>query len=108
MAMPTPPAAGPAPSPWSRVAGAVALLTVLISVLLTAFAWPSVRSSVHDVPIVVAGPAAAADQVSAALQQRLPGGFDITRVAGTAAAERLILDREVYGAIDVSSGTPQV
>ena len=96
------------PSPWARVAGAVALLTVIISVLLTAFAWPSVRSSVHDVPIAVAGPAAATGPVRAALAQRLPDGFAVTEVAGTAAAERLIRDREVYGAIDVSTGAPQV
>ncbi|BCJ39416.1 hypothetical protein GCM10010168_63360 [Actinoplanes ianthinogenes] len=95
-------------SPWPRVAGAVALLTVIISVLLTAFAWPSVRSSVHDVPIAVAGPAAAAQQVVAALDQRAPGGFAITRVDSTVAAEQLIRDREVYGAIDLSTGTPQV
>jgi hypothetical protein len=97
-----------APSTWARVAGAVALLTVLISVLLTAFAWPSVRSSVHDVPIAVAGPAAAADQITATLAERLPDGFTVTRVTDTAAAEQLIRDREVYGAIDVSAGTPQV
>ncbi|MBA8955162.1 hypothetical protein ACFQU9_11935 [Actinomadura namibiensis] len=84
------------------------MLTAIISVLLTAFAWPSVRSSVHDVPIAVAGPDAAVEQVTAALGQRLPGGFAITEVADTAAAQRLIRDREVYGAIDVSSGTPQV
>ncbi|MGW4946121.1 hypothetical protein ACWEOZ_31585 [Actinoplanes sp. NPDC004185] len=97
-----------APSPWARVAGAVALLTLIISVLLTAFAWPSVRSSVHDVPIAVVGPGAAAGQVSAALDQRLPDAFEITRVDTTAAAVRLIRDREVYGAIDVSAGAPQV
>ncbi|MFF5075433.1 hypothetical protein ACFY36_00135 [Actinoplanes sp. NPDC000266] len=97
-----------APSPWPKVAGAVALLTVIISVLLTAFAWPSVRSSVHDVPIAVAGPAAATGQVTAALQQRMPDAFDITVVDGTAAAEQMIRDREVYGAIDLSTGTPQV
>ena len=97
-----------APSPWPKVAGAVALLTVIVSVLLTAFAWPSVRSSLHDVPIAVAGPAPAADQVRAALEQRLPDGFEITRVDGTAAAETLIRDREVYGAIDLTGGTPQV
>ncbi|WP_250037621.1 hypothetical protein [Paractinoplanes maris] len=90
------------------MAKAVALLTLIISVLLTAFAWPAVRSSVHDVPIAIAGPAAAVDQVSAALDQRLPDAFDVTRVADTAAAEKLIRDREVYGAIDVSTGTPQV
>jgi hypothetical protein len=90
------------------VARTVVLLTALISVLLTAFAWPSVRSHVHDVPIAVAGPPAAVKQVSAALDQRLPEGFAITEVADTSAAERLIRDRAVYGAIDVSSGAPQV
>ena len=90
------------------MAGAVVLLTAAISVLLTAFAWPSVRSSVHDVPIAVAGPAAAVKQISAALDQRLPDAFAITEVADTAAAEQLIRNRQVYGAIDVSTGTPQV
>jgi hypothetical protein len=102
------PATDPSPSPWTAVARAVALLTAAVSVLLTAFAWPSVRSSVHDVPIAVAGPAPAVSQISAALRQRLPDAFEITEVADTAAAEQLIRDRAVYGAIDVSSGTPQV
>ncbi|TDE14311.1 ABC transporter permease [Jiangella asiatica] len=96
------------PSPWPTVAGAVVLLTAVLSVLLTAFAWPSVRSSAHDLPIAVAGPAAAAEQVGVVLDERLPDAFEITEVADTAAAEQLIRDREVYGAIDVSSGTPQV
>ncbi|WP_086839405.1 hypothetical protein [Amycolatopsis kentuckyensis] len=108
MAVQALPTADTPPSPWSTVARAVVLLTAITGVLLTAFAWPSVRSSVHDVPIAVAGPATAVKQVSATLGQRLPGAFVITEVAGTAAAERLIRDREVYGAIDVSSGAPQV
>lgn len=109
MATETSPVTDPsAPSPWARVAGAVALLTVIISLLLTAFAWPSVRSSVHDLPVAVAGPAAAVQQVTVSLEQRMPGAFDVTEVADTAAAEKLILDREVYGAIDLTSGTPQV
>ncbi|MFF8393593.1 hypothetical protein [Streptomyces sp. NPDC016172] len=58
--------------------------------------------------IAVAGPPAAVERVGSALDRRLPGGFAITEVADTAAAERLIHDREVYGAIDISSGTPQV
>ncbi|HEX5594406.1 MAG TPA: hypothetical protein VFX61_00035 [Micromonosporaceae bacterium] len=108
MAVQAQPATDASPSPWSAVAGAVALLTVAVSVLLAAFAWPSVRSSVHDVPIAVAGPAPAVRQISAALNQRLPDAFEITEVADTAAAEQLIRDREAYGAIDVSSGAPQV
>ncbi|MFI7063162.1 hypothetical protein ACIBL3_19420 [Kribbella sp. NPDC050124] len=96
------------PSRWPAVAGAVVLLTAIIGVLLVAFAWPSVRSSVHDVPIAVAGPAPAVAQVRVALEQRLPGGFEITEVADTAGAEEAIRDRDVYGAIDLSSGTPHV
>ncbi|MET7808845.1 hypothetical protein [Micromonospora chersina] len=80
------PAIDSSPSPWSAVARAVALLTVAVSVLLTAFAWPSARSSVHDVPIAVAGPAPAVRQISATLDERLPDAFEITEVADTAAA----------------------
>lgn len=96
------------PSRWPTVARAVVLLTAIVGVLLVAFAWPSVRSSVHDVPIAVAGPTSAVAQIRTALEQRLPGGFEITEVADTAAAEQLIRDRQVYGAIDLSAGTPQV
>ncbi|MFX0575850.1 hypothetical protein [Nocardia nepalensis] len=95
-------------SRWSVVAGTVVLLTAIVGVLLVAFAWPSVRSSVHGVPIAVAGPPAAVAQIRAALQQRLPGGFEITEVDDTAAAEQLISDRQVYGAVDLSSGAPHV
>lgn len=96
------------PSRWLTVAGAVALLTAVTSLLLSAFAWPSVRSTPHDVPIAIAGPAVAVDQVRVALVQRLPGGFEITEAADTAAAEQLIRDRKVYGAIDLSAGAPRV
>ncbi|GGK77769.1 hypothetical protein [Mangrovihabitans endophyticus] len=98
----------PQKTPWARVAATVALLTVIISVLLTAFAWPAARSSLHDVPVVVAGPPGAADQMVAALQQRMPDAFDITRVADAAAAEEAVRDREAYGAIDLSAGPPRV
>lgn len=96
------------PSRWPTVARAVALLTAITGLLLVAFAWPSVRSSVHDVPIAVAGPAPAVAQIRTALAQGLPGGFVISEVADTAAAEQLIQDRQVYGAIDLSSSTPEV
>ncbi|MEU6832999.1 hypothetical protein ABZ894_30500 [Nocardia beijingensis] len=101
-------AADSLPSRWPTVAGAVLLLTAIVSVLLAAFAWPSVRSSVHDVPIAVAGPSAAVAPVRAALDRQLPGGFVITEVADTAAAEQLVRDRRVYGAIDLGSGGAQV
>ncbi|WP_228834957.1 ABC transporter permease [Nocardia abscessus] len=96
------------PSRWSRVAGVVVALTAITSTLLIAFAWPAVRSSVHDVPIAVAGPTTAVAQIRTTLEQRLPGGFEITEVADTDAAEQLVRDRQVYGAIVLRSGAPQV
>ena len=95
-------------SPWVRVAAVVALLTVLISVLLTAFAWPAARSAAHDLPIAVAGSPEQVERVSAQLDERLPGAFAVTAVADTATAEAAISEREVYGAIDVSGGRPEV
>ncbi|GIH19775.1 membrane protein [Rugosimonospora africana] len=81
---------------------------MFISALLTAFAWPAVHSSVHNVPIAVSGPAPAAAHVTAALEQRLPGAFQVTLLPNAAMDQKEVLDRQVYGAIDVSSGTPQV
>jgi hypothetical protein len=95
-------------SAWPRVGAIVLLLTALLSVMMTAFAWPATRSTVHDIPIAVAGPPAATAQIAQQLSAKRPGTFEVTVVDGTAAAERLILDREVYGAIDVSTGRPQL
>ncbi|GAA1878883.1 membrane protein [Pseudonocardia ailaonensis] len=106
---PTPvelPEASPAHRP--PLAAVVALLTVVIGALLIAFGWPAVRTSLHDVPLAVAGPSAATGRVAAELEQRRPGAFTVVAVPDTAAAEALIRDREVYGAIDLSAGAPQV
>lgn len=102
------PATKGAPTPWAQVAAVVVLLTVAVGVLLTAFGLPAVRSSVHAVPIALAGPSVATDRIAAALEERRPGAFETLAVPDTAAAEAAIVDREVYGAIDVSGGRPEV
>ncbi|MFG2038037.1 hypothetical protein [Dactylosporangium sp. NPDC048998] len=95
-------------SAWPRVGGIVLLLTALLSVIMIAFAWPATRAGVHDIPLAVAGPPQATGAVVEQLNAKRAGAFDVTVVADTAAAEKLIKDREVYGAIDLSSGHPQV
>nr|BFE64871.1 hypothetical protein GCM10020063_093970 [Dactylosporangium thailandense] len=91
-----------------KVAGVVLLLTALLSLIMVAFAWPATRAGVHDIPLAVAGPAPAAAQVVQQLEAKRPGAFDLRTVPDTAAAERLIKDREVYGAIDLTSGRPEL
>ncbi|MFI5913594.1 ABC transporter permease [Dactylosporangium sp. NPDC051541] len=95
-------------SGWGRVGAAVLLLTALLSLIMVAFAWPATRAGVHDIPLAVAGPAPVAAQVVQQLESKRPGAFDVRTVGDTAAAERLIRDREVYGAIDLTSGKPQL
>lgn len=90
-----------------RTALTVALaVTALAALVLTAFAWPAVRSAPRDVPVAVAGPAAAVAAVEQALDQRVPGGFSVEPVADRAAAEALVRDRAAYGA--VVAGRPPV
>ncbi|MEV6926752.1 hypothetical protein AB0M46_19915 [Dactylosporangium sp. NPDC051485] len=95
-------------SGWGRVGAIVLLLTALLSLIMVAFAWPATRSGVHDIPLAVAGPPQATSQVVRQLEAKRPGAFDVRVVGDTAAAERLIKDREVYGAIDLTSGKPQL
>ncbi|HET6988210.1 MAG TPA: hypothetical protein VFI00_16415, partial [Kribbella sp.] len=86
----------------------ITLLTALLTVLLIAFAWPAARSEPRDLPLAVAGPGAAVDQVKAGLEQAMPGGFEITAVPDRSAAVQRIEDRDAYGAILLDSAQPEV
>jgi hypothetical protein len=60
------------------------------------------------VPIAVAGPAAATQQVASALATAEPGAFDVRTLADEPAARAAIEDREVYGAVVVGSDGPHL
>jgi hypothetical protein len=89
-------------SSWGHVAAAVAGLTLLLSVLLTAFAWPAANSEPHEVPFALAAPGPVAAQVEQGLAAGLGAeAFDVRRVADRTRAVAAIEDREVYGALVV-------
>jgi hypothetical protein len=96
------------PSRTSSALAAVAAVAVLLAVVLTAFAWPAVRSAPHDLPLAVAGPPAAAGQVATALDSAAPGAFDVRPVDDEAAARAAIEEREVHGAVVVDTGGPRL
>ncbi|PSL06155.1 hypothetical protein CLV30_103310 [Haloactinopolyspora alba] len=82
-------------------------LAVLIGVLMTAFVWPNSQIEPRDVPLAVAGPPEAAEQVEGRLAEAAPGAFEVEAVADEAAARAAIEDRDVYGAIVMDpAGTP--
>jgi hypothetical protein len=86
----------------------VTLLTAVLTVFLIAFAWPASRSEPRDVPLAVAGPTPAVEQVKTGLEQAMPGGFEITAVPDRAAAVEKIQDRDAYGAIVLDAAQPEV
>ncbi|MFI0354670.1 hypothetical protein [Actinomadura sp. 9N407] len=89
-----------------RAAGVVLGAAVLQLLMIIAFSWPASRVAPNDVPIVTAGPQAAA--VAARLDRERPGAFEVTTVADEAAARRSLIDREAYGAIVSTPAGPQV
>jgi hypothetical protein len=98
-------------TPRKVVAITVAIATFQ-ALMLLAFAWPSSNSGPREVPIAVAGPPEATEQIAA----RLAGvqvvddtaAFDVTTVDDQAAATGLILDGDAYGAIVVTPGGPEL
>ncbi len=83
-------------------------LSLAVGVILTAFAWPAVRSAPHDVPVGVAGPPAAVTGVEQRLAADRPGAFEVHRFADRPAAVAAIRDREVYGAVVIGASGPSV
>jgi hypothetical protein len=90
-----------------RLIAVVLLVPALAALALWAFAWPAARTAPRDLPLGVAGPAAA----TAPLEQRLAGhgdAFEIHRYADRAAARAAIEDRTVYGAVVVTADGPEL
>ncbi|WP_046776896.1 ABC transporter permease [Streptomyces yangpuensis] len=100
-------ASGPTVPASRRVLAVMVMVPLLAALALWAFAWPATRTAPRDLPLGVAGPAAAA----APLEQRLAsreGAFEIHRYADEAAARTAVRNREVYGAVVVTPQGPQL
>ncbi|WP_207782640.1 hypothetical protein [Phytoactinopolyspora limicola] len=94
---------------WHHVIRAGIGLSLLVGLLVTAFGWPAANSEPRDVPLAVAGPPAAVEQVAGQLESVRPGWFDVEPAADADEALALIADREVYGAVILApDGPPQV
>ncbi|MGD8168887.1 hypothetical protein ACEXOS_016850 [Herbiconiux sp. P16] len=114
---------------WSRVTLIGIGASLIVGVFVLAFSWPSVTSSVHGIPVVVAGSGPAADAVAAQLTQAPAGAgaaggadagasgpdaggsdagadaatFVVTRVESRDDAVTAVESRDAYGAIVVAS-----
>lgn len=88
---------------WRQVTALVVGLTAALTLVLVAFAWPTSQLKPRHLPVAVAGPAGAADQLAGVLGRALGAdAFDVTSVASRDAAVAAIDNRQVYGAVVVA------
>jgi hypothetical protein len=80
-------------------AGVVAVQALLVGL----FAWPAANAEPRDLPVVVTGPAPAAEQFASRLGTERPGAFDITTVTDAATADEALRDRDAYAAFVVGA-----
>jgi hypothetical protein len=88
-------------------AAAILVVPLVVAIILTLFAWPAAKLEPRDLPVGVAGPAAATGPIEEQLSAR-EGAFDLHRYADEAAAREAIEDRDVYGAFVVTPQGPKV
>ncbi|BFO19554.1 membrane protein [Streptomyces sp. KM77-8] len=93
--------------PHRRVIAVIVLIPAVVALALWAFAWPASRTAPHDLPLGLAGPAAATAPLERELAHQ-KGAFDLHHYADEAAAREAIEDREVYGAIVATERGPKL
>ncbi|MFE1270912.1 ABC transporter permease [Streptomyces sp. NPDC058758] len=96
-----------APAAGRTTLAVLLLVPVLATLLLWTFAWPAARTAPRDLPVGIAGPAAAADGLARELG-RHEGAFEIHRYEDAAAARSAVEAREVYGAVVVTPAGPEL
>jgi len=88
-----------APSPFVRVVGLSLLVPLVVSLLLTVFAWPAVNTAPNKLPIGLVTSATMTQRLPKLLEGIRPGAFDLKAFASEQDVRQAILEREVYGAI---------
>ena len=72
-------------------------LAAFVTLLATAFAWPTSHVDPRDVPVALTGSSTFVSTTARALDARAPGAFDITVAPSEAAGRAMLDDNEVDG-----------
>jgi hypothetical protein len=99
------PVYGPS-SPIRSVIALAAAAAAAMTLILIAFAYPAMNLRPRELPVAVAGPASALAQVENRIAQQSESTFELIAVPDRSSAQRLILDREAYGALVLGPGGP--
>ncbi|MFT4263800.1 MAG: hypothetical protein QM572_10505 [Nocardioides sp.] len=85
-----------------KLATVVAGLATALTVMVLAFATPSVNSGAHDLPIGISGTDTTVAQVRASLTSQMSGVFDVTAYDDAATLRPAILDRDEVGGLSIA------
>jgi hypothetical protein len=80
-----------------------AIVPLVLAFTLSTFAWPNARLEPRQLPLGLAGSAAATAPAARELSSQ-PGAFDLHRYASEKEARNAVEHRDVYGALVVSRG----
>ncbi|MFE2516038.1 ABC transporter permease [Streptomyces mirabilis] len=79
------------------------VLPLVITMVVLLFAWPAGRTAPRDVPVGIVGTGAASQHAVEGLVREKPGAFDFHLYPDQQAARSAIENRDVYGALAISS-----
>lgn len=90
----------PAPhTPAGRVLGIALALTLVLTVFVLAFSWPSVTAEPRDLPVAVVGSDDAVATFRDTLAEAQPGAIELVEADDRDAVVEAIETREVYGGV---------
>ena len=92
-------------SAWPKAVGLGVAGSLIVLLVVLAFLWPSKATSAQNLPVSIAGPAAAVTALQDALGAGSPELFDFVEASDREDAVTQIEARETYGAIVLGNGT---
>jgi hypothetical protein len=92
------------PSSFGKAIGLALAAAAVVCVVLLAFAWPSITSQPHDIPVGVVGTDAQIEEVETQVSAQSDGALALERFDDREAAVAAIERREIYGALVLSHG----
>lgn len=103
------PAETPERSSWIKVISTSLLASLIVSLVILAFTWPTKTMEAKNLPVSITGPEVTVSQFEQSLKDRGIETFELKQATSREDAEHQIKQRETYGAIVFTEGAaPEV
>lgn len=99
----------PERSSWIKVISTSLLASLIVSLVILAFTWPTKTMEAKNLPVSITGPEVTVSQFEQSLKDRGIETFELKQATSREDAENQIKQRETYGAIVFTEGAaPEV